>query len=265
MNEITQTNFTIRVAVPDVECTACVMRLRYLPHNPLEPTAFYQCADVSVSKGAESHPALTSTAPNLRGHTTPPGQGVECCTARQFTMQAYETSSWRQPTQLTYYFDTDAGLQRIDTNSGSGSTIYDGHFQMYSNYSSGAEAYYNVAEDSCVVYGLDYWNDWCYGSTNDEEYVQSVIVGNQLADVWQVPGNVFSWSNTRDHCVPVSLNRDDTGETTFYYNFVEKISSEDVFIPPAACVTELSKVAHLHHSVLPRAPHSHPNAPRVFK
>ena len=263
MNEITQTNFTLRVSIPDIECSNCVLRLRYLPNNSLEPPAFYQCADVSVSRGDSATPSASN---NLRGTKTvqiPSATGgTDCCAPGQFTMNAYETSSWRQPTQLKYYFDTNAGLQRIDTNSGSGSTIYDGHFQMFSNYSSGAEAYYNVNDDTCVIYGLDYWNDWCYGSVNNEVYVQSVMVGNEAADVWQVPGSVFSWSNTQENCVPVSLNRYDTGETTFYYNFQEEAPSADVFVPPLACVTEIARMKDL--STLPKAPHGHPSAPRTM-
>jgi len=276
MNEISQTNFTLRVQIPDEECDHCVLRMRYVPHNPLEPDNFYQCSDVSVGMRESKGGAKSMSAPHasLRGsEASDPNPkkasvtgGSECCAPSQFTMQAYETASWRAPTQLTYYFDTVAQLQRIDTNSGSGTTIYNGHFQMFSNYSSGAEAYYNVVSGECVVYGLDFWNDWCYGSVNDEQYVTSVMVGNEVADVWQVPGNVFSWTNTRENCLPVSLNRYDTGETTFYYNFKAAPPSADVFQPPAACVTELARAAPLlERRQLPPAPFRHSNSNGVRK
>lgn len=272
MNEISQTNFTLKVEIPNTECDKCVLRLRYVPHNPLEPDYFYQCSDVSVIKSPSPSSKTEAASPqaSLRGTTASSSSssgGVECCAPATFSMQAYETSSWRSPTQLTYYFDTEAQLQRIDTDSGTGTTIYDGHFQMFSNYTSGAEAYFNVITGECVVYGLDFWNNWCYGSVNDEQYVTSVMVGNEIADVWQVPGNVFSWTNTRDNCLPVSLNRYDTGETTFYYNVKASDSTPnmEVFQPPAACITELNKVAHLHASELPKAPFRHSNSNTVRK
>jgi hypothetical protein len=275
MNEISQTNFTLRVAVPDIECSHCVLRLRYLSNNPLEPSAFYECADVSVARRADGgnlRGGSPAAADATAGQQAPAGGGgggggggTECCAPGQFTMQGYETSSWRQPTQMSYYFDTAAGLQRIDSNSGSGDSIYDGHFEMYSNYSSGAEAYYNVETGSCIVYGLDYWNDWCFGSGNSEVYVSSVMVGSQAADVWQVPGSVFSWSDTQQGCIPVSMNRYDTGETTFYYNFAEGTPDAAVFVPPAACVAGLTEAALVQPSALPRAPHGHPSAPRKYK
>ena len=250
--------------------------MRYVPHNPLEPDNFYQCSDVSVTAAKSGvNKSGSAQAMSLRGSSSSgTGSlekssvtgGTDCCAPAQFSMQAYETASWRAPTQLTYYFDTSSQLQRIDTNSGSGTTIYDGHFQMYSNYSSGAEAYYNVVTGECVVYGLDYWNDWCFGAVNDEQYVTSVMVGNEVADVWQVPGNVFSWTNTRKNCLPVSLNRYDTGETTFYYNFKEGTPAADVFKPPAACVTELARAALLlDTSALPSAPFRHSNSNGVRK
>jgi hypothetical protein len=270
MNEITQTNFTLSVKIPDVECEQCVLRLRYAPHNPLEPEYFYQCSDVSVTSSAahvvSSLRGSSSISSPTEKESVAEGPGVDCCAPAQFSMQAYETASWRNPTQLNYYFDTEAQLQRIDTNSGSGTTIYDGHFQMYSNYSSGAEAYYNVVTGDCVVYGLDLWNNWCFGSINDEQYVTSVMVGNEVADVWQVPGLPFSWTSTRENCLPVSLNRYDTGETTFYYNMNAVAPSAEVFQPPPACVTELARVAQqLESSTLPLAPFRHSNSNSIRK
>ncbi|KAF2071243.1 hypothetical protein CYY_007445 [Polysphondylium violaceum] len=46
----TQTNFTIPILVPSTPCDSCVIRVRYVPNNPLEPPmGFVQCADVQIA------------------------------------------------------------------------------------------------------------------------------------------------------------------------------------------------------------------------
>eukprot|EP01116_Phalansterium_solitarium_P020650 TRINITY_DN6149_c0_g1_i2.p1 TRINITY_DN6149_c0_g1~~TRINITY_DN6149_c0_g1_i2.p1 ORF type:complete len:513 (+),score=136.27 TRINITY_DN6149_c0_g1_i2:49-1539(+) len=45
----TQTNFSVAVRVPDVPCTHCVLRARYVSNKPTEPI-FHQCTDVAVKQ-----------------------------------------------------------------------------------------------------------------------------------------------------------------------------------------------------------------------
>jgi hypothetical protein len=155
MNEITQTNFTMWVVAPNLDLDHGVLRIRYVSQNPSEDdrgTTFYQCADVSVTKTSEEDLAkkaasttavatATATAPVRKSVTTEleqvprnrdrlqaPVGGVDCCAPKQFTMQAYETGSWRNPTTKKYFFDAPTQMFRIDTNSGTGksrSTSFD--------------------------------------------------------------------------------------------------------------------------------------------
>ena len=117
-NMITQTNFTIPVQIPNIDCEHCVLRMRYISQNPTEdhggsPT-FHQCADVSVKKSAVVSPATAHKK-------TPSTGGAECCAPKQFTLEGYETGSgWRNPTSIKYFFDAENELFRIDQNSGSG-------------------------------------------------------------------------------------------------------------------------------------------------
>lgn len=122
MNEITQTNFTIRVAVPNQAVDHGVIRLRYLSQNPTEDdrgTTFYQCADVRIVPDASTvNPAAPSTvAPAAQAA---PEAAKDCCAPKQFVLHGYETGSWRNPTDKKYYFDAVNKLFRVDTNSGSG-------------------------------------------------------------------------------------------------------------------------------------------------
>lgn len=44
-----QTNISLYVSVPNIDCAHCILRTRYVPHKPGEAT-FYQCADVAFKK-----------------------------------------------------------------------------------------------------------------------------------------------------------------------------------------------------------------------
>jgi len=239
MNEITQTNFTMKVTIPNVDCDHCVVRLRYVSQNPTENDrgmTFYQCADVSVAKSDIEVPAAPVPAPvraPVRADVN--STDLDCCAPQQFTLDAYEMASWRNPTTKKFYFDAVNRLFRVDTNSGSGNTVKDGYFQMYSNFTSGIEYYYNVNEGTCGLYGLNYWADWCYGSINSQSYLTSVTVGNDIADVWGEENSPFTWTNTRDNCVPVSHARTDTGEASFYFNMVVGAPDLSVHTIPSAC------------------------------
>ncbi len=258
MNEITQTNFSLAVTVPQTTSDHAVIRLRYLSENPTENdrgTIFYQCADVKIVSAATSEEKEVSKevpATSVKDSD----KSYDCCAAGQFTLQGYETSSWRNPTSKSYYFDKEHLLFRVDTVSGKGTTPRDGHFQMISNFSSGIEYYYNVHANTCDLYGLNYWSDWCYGAVNNQRHHASLKIGNELADVWSLPGDndVFRWTNARDSCVPVSMNRVDSGEVTYFYDFKEGAPDASVFTLPSACIRKEAEL--LGKGKLPASPHS---------
>lgn len=260
MNEITQTNFTIKVQIPNVECKHCVIRLRYLSENPTENdrgTTFYQCADVRIKassakdKPAEAakKPEETPTKPAVSANTT----SIDCCAPAQFTLEGYEVSTWRRnPTLKKFYFDAKNKLFRVDTNSGYGISPADGTFQMISNFTSGIEYYYNVALGTCALYGLNYWSDWCYGTANKQTYKNVFSVGSEMATAWVQDGTPFVWTATQTGCVPISHMRSDTGETTFFFNMKEGAPDASVFVVPAACKRAEAELKDLKS--LPSAP-----------
>jgi len=258
MNMITQTNFSIRVTVPNIDCDHCVLRMRYISQNPTEdhggsPT-FHQCADVKVTKtDAAAQKAHKETKESKVKSST----GSDCCAPKQFTLEGYETGSgWRNPTKMNFYFDAVNELFRIDTNSGSGETAKDGSFKMYNDFKNGIEYYYNVATDNCDLYGLNLWSDWCYGSINSQIYAQTVRVGDEAADVWKMDGNDFYWSNIQDSCTPVSKTRSSSGEATYYYNLVEGPLPEGWFDLPKAC-TDAAKGVEANKLEARPANHDH--------
>jgi hypothetical protein len=265
MNEITQTNFTLPVLIPNVAVDHGVLRLRYFSNNPTENDRgmiFYQCADVSVTVSAEADGAKpAAVAPKA----AVPATGSDCCAAKQFTMSGYEVGSWRANTKKDYYFDAVSQMFRVDTISGLGSTPRDGWFSMYSNFTSGIEYYFNRAKGTCDLYGLNYWSDWCYGSANAQVYSYNVTIGNEVADVWTQAGSYdpYFWTNARDSCVPISQFRRDTGESTFYFDFKEGAPDASVFVLPAACVKSEMEFRGRNGDVksLPKAPVPHHDMP----
>lgn len=108
----------MRVQIPNIDSEHSVVRLRYVSQNPTENDrgmTFYQCADVKVTKSVQ----VTTEQEQARA-PVPTRGGADCCAAKQFTMEGYETHSWRNPTAKKYYFDAANSLFRVDTNSGTG-------------------------------------------------------------------------------------------------------------------------------------------------
>ena len=123
MNEITQTNFTMRIVVPSQAVDHGVLRLRYVSQNPTENdrgTTFYQCADVKVVAGDATSSPKTEEAKATKPEES--SKDLGCCAPKQFALHGYETNNWRNPTQIQFYFDAVNQLFRIDTNSGDGKT-----------------------------------------------------------------------------------------------------------------------------------------------
>jgi len=260
MNEVKQTNFTITAVVPNIACEFCVLRLRYVSNNPLEEDhgrTFYQCSDIKIRKGEDDAPksiplAVTEPEPQL-SKSNPMG----CCTMPQWEGRFYETGSWRHPTIGYIAYDATNQFMRVDTVSGSGRTIYDGTFRMYMNFTSGIEWYYNPATGHCGAYGLDYWNDWCYGTPGQSEtFLESIQIGGTTANVWQ--NGDFFFTASQDSCVPMVFNRPATGSFTIYYNVTAGISDRSVFVPPTTChlpdgvesLDQLQKMPNEHRAFL---------------
>lgn len=242
LNMITQQNFTMTVTVPNVECEHCVLRMRYVSQNPTEDhggsPSFHQCSDVKIVKSEE--PSIH--AKKKVDKKALASSSFDCCAPKKFTLEGYETSNWRNPTKLNYYFDSANQLFRIDSNSGNGETAKDGYFKMFNDFKNGIEYYYNVGTDNCDLYGLNLWYDWCYGAINHQLHIDQMRVGEETADIWGMDGNDFKWSNTRESCTPVSRFRPSTSETLFYYNMQADYLPADYFDLPQACLDEAARV-----------------------
>lgn len=249
------------VVVPNVDCEHCVVRMRYLSNNPTENDRgmiFYQCSDVSVTKqetvaaeASEQNSLSVKVAGSEDKHhiadSNDDGVDHSCCAPALFSIEGYETGSWRNPTQKKFFFDSEQQFLRVDTDSGDGVTTKDGSFQMYNNFTSGIEFYYNTVTDTCDLYGLNYWSDWCYGASNSQSHATTITMGTQISDVWNMQTesvqSPFTWTNQRESCVPMGMNREDTGETTVFYNFKVGQFCPRHYEMPQACYDALEAKA----------------------
>ncbi len=114
------------------------------------------------------------------------------------------------------YYDAINKLLRVDTVSGAGTghSIYDGSFTHFNNFTSGIEYYLNTVTGVCEPAGLDYWNDWCYGTVNQTEiFVDQIVIGQTTVNIYENGEFYFGGSNDAT-CQPVVFSRPDKGMTT---------------------------------------------------
>lgn len=280
MDEVAMTNVTIPIEVPVLGASSArgVIRLLYLSNNPLEndtSTVFHQCSDVLLvpptSLTSEKRKAILAqqqlTANNARvvsvhknknqGHQShaknqkPTQASTDCCTVNQFTITFEEIGSVRAPASGFYYYDNINKFMRYDVSSGTGKTYYDGSFRYYSNFTSGLEWVYNVVTGECTPYGLDFWNEWCYGSLSSENFASYETIGTTSVSVFTQNGAGWVRKATTDQCIPVMHSHSSAvnhGITTIFKNFIPYVTP-DVFELPSTCVLK----PHLHASQLPKS------------
>lgn len=247
MNQITQTNFSVTAVVPNVDCTNCVLRLRYVSNNAGENDRgeiFYQCSDISISRSTEKAVPKSKPArfkPRLRG-----GPGKVCCASKQFTAEFEGSSQWRGKTQGTIYYDADRQLMRMDTVVGDGhgtSPITAGTFEIYYNFTDGYQYLYDVNNKSCEPFGLDMWFEWCYGGKDyNQNFEFSTVVGETQCDVWSTGS--FRFVDSPATCSPVALFREDSSDLTLYYNVEHTVAQPTVFnLPPECHRSPMQKIA----------------------
>ena len=64
-HEWTQTNLTLKIVLPNVDCPHAVLRVRYISNKPTEPLSFHQCADITIASTPDPVPARGTALPRL--------------------------------------------------------------------------------------------------------------------------------------------------------------------------------------------------------
>jgi hypothetical protein len=246
MNHNTQTNFSIRIQLPNEECEYCVLRVRYLTNNPDEEdhgTTFYQCSDIQLTRNSQNikEPTLNKIQPI--NHQNDPH---DCCSPPSF-----QTSFVHHIPDIDYtssgiiYYDQPSKQMRVSM------TFNEINYNMWMNFTSGKQYYYNVNDKTCHLFGLDWWNDWCYGNTfNQSEDFLSANVScssNDFNSCNQWKNGDFIFEATSLGCYPAALNRLSNGERTIYFNAKNGPFPAEVFQPDPICLKQ-TLIRHKHHS-----------------
>jgi hypothetical protein len=258
MNQITQTNFSVEVNLPNEPCNECVVRVRYLSNNPEEDdhgTVFHQCSDVKLTSSLintlkqENEPKIESIENIKKARQDDPH---DCCAPESYVTAFFHViPAIEQRSEGMIFYDKKAQQMRVTVsiNGGRGNTSYDGSFDMWMNFTSGYQWYYNRNTDSCDLYGLDYWNDWCFGNkyNQSEDFVAadvrctSPFGPTHQCNQWR--NGEFSFETyATNECLPSSISRP-TGERIDYVRGRVGPISPDTFIPNTVCHRQ-TKVKH---------------------
>lgn len=258
MNQITQTNFSVEVTLPSAPCNECVLRIRYLSNNPLEDdhgTTFHQCADVKLTStliDILQRPEPSKVEPIETTTKERQDDPHDCCIPESYAngfFHVIPALDYRSDGMI--YYDQKSKLMRVtvSVNGGRGNTTNDGTFDMWMNFTSGYQWYYNRNTDSCDLYGLDYWNDWCFGNkyNQSEDFVAADV---QCTSRFGPTHQCNQWRNgeftfetfATNECLPSSISRP-SGERIDYLRGRIGPIDPSVFVPNTVC-HRVTKVKH---------------------
>lgn len=251
MGELTQTNFTRTIDVPDMECDACVLRVRYMSNNPDEdpeghgPT-FYQCADVKFVSSSDTPAATTPSTPAMPANQDSNNDYPNACCAPSSFTTSFQMVKPMTTSKGTIYYDMGAKMMREDVvhGAGTGTTASNGQFTIISNFTSGDGYYFNVNTGKCMLggaFGLDLWNSWCFGSSDEsEKFAYSAPCQQQGSGSCNYYMNEdWAFSATADsQCFPDSIigaQNSGNAATVTYSGAKAGPINPDMWDVPAAC------------------------------
>ena len=258
MNQITQTNYSIEINLPNEPCDECVLRVRYLTNNPAEAvhgTTFHQCSDIKLTNKLRNNPSKNEDdkIEVLKSMDSErKADSHDCCVPESYsTLFFHYIPAIDYRSQGVIFYDQKARQMRVIVvaNGGRGNTTYDGSFDMWMNFTSGNQYYYNRNAGTCDLYGLDYWNDWCFGNkfNQSEDFIAADV---RCKSSLQPTGQCNQWRNGQftfetlasNACLPSSRSRP-SGERVEYAAGRTNPIPPAVFIPDAVCLKQ-TKVKH---------------------
>jgi hypothetical protein len=237
MNHNTQTNFSIRIRLPNEPCDFCILRVRYLTNNPDEEdqgTTFHQCSDIQLLKSQTSviHSAVDETI-SAKSQKDP----HDCCTPPSFqTSFIHRIPDIDYTSEGVIYYDQPSEQIRVSL------VAENFMFNMWMNFTSGKQYYHNVNEKTCRLFGLDQWNDWCYGNTynqSEDFLAANISCSTSILDFcnqWQ--NGDFLFESTLLGCYPAALNRASNQERTLYFDAKNGPFPPEVFQPDPICLRQ---------------------------
>ncbi|CAF3976837.1 unnamed protein product [Rotaria sp. Silwood1] len=256
MNQLTQTNFSVDIRLPNVTCKQCVLRVRYVTNNPAENdhgTTFHQCSDIELtSKSIKENEKIVKQAEqrllneDKKANITKQQNSHDCCAPQSFlTFFVHHIPQIEFYSSGIIYYDKPSQYMRVSLIAGDGESnkAQNGKFDMWMNFTSGLQYYHNINDKKCYVLGLDYFNDWCFGNkyNQSEDFVAKNVKCKShtgLCNQWKNGDFIFeAYANrTRSGCYPAGIYRLSTGERTDYYYSLDGPFSPEIFQPDELCL-----------------------------
>jgi hypothetical protein len=213
---VTTTVFDVEVLMPAKPCAHCILRTRYVSHNPLEidpknntDSIFYNCADIELTAAphaAGSLPSSLGISPKAARAQPPAGtDGYTCRTPDRFQASLLETNAWGV-VEHSLWWDSLSQLTRWDKNgsldgSGRASTL-----SLINDYAKPLEYVNFISRGHCHIYGNDKFYPWAYGGNATGAGLVHTGRTSSNIDVWKGTRGGFTWF-TRDlgggYCSPV--------------------------------------------------------------
>jgi hypothetical protein len=235
MNHNTQTNFSIPILLPNEPCDYCVIRVRYITRNPDEEdhgTTFYQCSDIKLIKSSKNvEEVIINEISSIKSSNDP----HDCCSPPSVSVKfIHWIPDIVSSSSGIIYYDKPSEQMHI-------SMIMDGiEYSMWMNFTSGKQYYLNINEKYCHLFGLDSWNDWCFGNTFNQS--EKFLLENfpclsgefEYCNRWE--NGDFLFDSTQFGCYPSALSRLSNGEKTIYYNRKDGPFTPSIFQPDPICL-----------------------------
>lgn len=253
MNQITQTNFSLDILLPNISCKTCVLRVRYLSQNPLEDdrgTTFYQCADIELTtKRVKENEKIVREAekrlllePDNKLDTNRKTNPNDCCAPASFVVVfVHRIPKFDFHSSGLIYYDKPSQKMHVKITSGSGQLgiIPNGEYAMWMDFPLGLQYYQNINKNTCYSFGLDFFNEWCFGNTynQSENFVaKDAPCTSHIGTCNQWRNGDFLYEAFSDTCYPASVSRKLNGERTDFYAALSGPFDEAIFQPDPTCL-----------------------------
>lgn len=244
---VTTTVFSVEVVMPAKPCAHCILRTRYVSHNPLEidpknntDSIFYNCADIELLAVAPHADGSARSSPGLSRrpvHTQPPAGagGYTCRTPDRFRAKLLETNAWGV-VEHTLWWDSINQLTRWDKNGSLDSSGRASTLSLINDYTKPIEYVNFITRGQCHIYGNDKFNPWVYDA-NTSGLVRTRRTSSNV-DVWNSLRGDAVWF-TRDmgggNCLPVGWRLGETSVDVVYSEAVSGPFAAGTFTPDPSC------------------------------
>ena len=229
-DQVTQTNFTIVVSIPDDIGDTAVMRFRYVSLNQdeIDPAnntqaIFWQCADIKISSSSALETKKKTTTSKKRAHGSHRLKTQGCCAPSTFQMTGIEHDDSGATKNHAVYWDASRSLTRWDKYG----------IQLYNNYSNLHEYIYDPTTKKCELAGADGFYGWCFGTRVGFQSPYMYPKGAPVDGVqtWAA-ANGFEFGSTVESCYPAFRR---LGTQNITWSNQKPLESSSVFDLPAEC------------------------------